>query len=206
VCCLISLMVSSFPITSRPPRPKCLLSEIKNLLVFFFLCARVFWEDCRGGRRGRGEAGGGERDAASSCRLRAETSGCSARKQLINERAGPPAPAAINTANIWRERTSPSPARHEHNRLSPRGRPRPLLSHTHGAGSSPHIIHPPAHFHSQSAAAPRLLACPPEPSGAQRRQPTASTAPGPGPCSRRGVKLLESNKNSMPQGPFPNSA
>lgn len=55
MCCLISWMVSSFPITSRPPRPKCLLSEIKNLLVFFFLCARVFWEDCRGGRRGRGE-------------------------------------------------------------------------------------------------------------------------------------------------------
>lgn len=33
---LISPMVSSFPITSRPPWPKCLLSEIKNLLVFFF--------------------------------------------------------------------------------------------------------------------------------------------------------------------------
>lgn len=56
---LISLMVSSFPITSRPPRPKCLLSEIKNLLVFFFLCARVFWEDCRGGRRGGGVEGRG---------------------------------------------------------------------------------------------------------------------------------------------------
>ena len=55
---LISLMVSSFPITSRPPRPKCLLSEIKNLLVFFF-CVLVYF-----GRIAEEEGGvGGLRDA-----------------------------------------------------------------------------------------------------------------------------------------------
>lgn len=114
---LISPMVSSFPITSRPPRPKCLLSEIKNLLVFFFLCARVFWEDCRGGRRGGGEArGGGGGGGAppllpppprlSQLQAGAETPGRSAGKKLINEGAGSPASAAINTANIWREEES----------------------------------------------------------------------------------------------------
>lgn len=50
------------------------------------------------------EAGGGERDASSSCRLQAETPGCSAKTQLINEGAGSPVPAAINTPNIWSKR------------------------------------------------------------------------------------------------------
>lgn len=55
---LISPMVSSFPITSRPPWPKCLLSEIKNLPVFFFFRGMCIL----GGFGGREAEGGAEWD------------------------------------------------------------------------------------------------------------------------------------------------
>lgn len=203
MCCLISLMVSSFPITSRPPWPKCLLSEIKNLLVFFFLCARVFWEDCRGGRRGGvrdREAGGGERAASSSCRLRAETPGCSARKQLINEGAGSPASAAINTVNIWREGPCLQAARHSTTGC-PCGavRPHPPLSRAPRPSAGLRLpLHPPTRRRPFTQCRDRSRA---GPDASQRRPPSHPRARS----SRRGVKLLESHKNSVPQGPFPNS-
>lgn len=177
MCCLISWMVSSFPITSRPPRPKCLLSEIKNLLVFFFLCARVFWEDCRGGRRGRGEGparGKGGRSLqlqklqlGESNFLTRELVSCSGSyKHTEHLEAESLSQPDVSTTGC------PCPAVPTPSALTP-----PLGS----AQLQPsHIIHPPDHFHSQRSAVP--ASSPARGSREEtrrRRQPVGATPPPP---------------------------
>lgn len=110
------------------------------------------------------EAGGGERDASSSCRLRAETPGCSAKTQLINEGAGSPVPAAINTPNIWSKR-KPLGGQTQSAELA---LPEPLRGLTRPAlGRAPRSHQPPAAF-----------AAPPPPDASPRRPPPPAPVPG----------------------------
>lgn len=153
-----------------------------------------------GGRR-KGQASPNQplpHQASSSWRLWDGTPGYSARKKLINEGPGSPASAAINTANIWREEESLPWPDAEKNRLCLRIQ---LPAPSPPPGSSSHTIHPPRTFHSQS----------PEP-GAASSPAQLGLTPGAPPqsqppprSSRIGVKRLESNQNSVPLGPFPNS-